>query len=405
VSIEICKWYNNADSPVIFMIDDLANVWVDTNGNGEIDIEEDWGYAKDGVNSSFRFLKEVILKDYPDVKVTFFTPVGVRVGMIENSPIKSISKMINYDEETKQFFKSVNDNPKYEIAYHGTTHGKTGSTVYDFKQEWELFNSVDEAVETISKGIEVYKEVFGYYPKGGKYSGYKTNEFSDKSIDMTGFLWWCRFWNKGLIQDKNCIIGGEDLNPLTNLDIKTFGENKVIDIPSTLNGGLFTGIFNTNIKTIKGIAKVILRKYLINKKLKEIQYLLQNKLVISIQEHISPISDMPPESEGWGRQSPNIFDDEKSLKFIFNYIKYKNVWYCTGSELSEYVYLRDAVNLIEKDEKVFYFDFDKVIKETEITLKIFDNNRTLLKLPSGSYVKINNGIVNVPVMVGEYELF
>ena len=222
--------------------------------------------------------------------------------------------------ETKRFFKSVNDSLKYEIAYHGTTHGKVGNTVYDFKQEWELFNSVQEAIETINKGEEVYKDVFGYYPKGGKYCGYKTNEFSDKSIDMTGFFWWCRFWNKGLVYDKNCIIGGRDLNPITNLDIKTFGENKVIDIPSTLYGGLFTGIFTSNIKTLKGIVKRVLRKYLIKKKLKEIQYLLENKLVISIQEHISPASD------GGESQTPNIIDDEKSLKFIFNYLKNKNVF-------------------------------------------------------------------------------
>lgn len=260
MKIEICKWFQNASSPVLLMIDDLANVWVDANGNGQVDLEEDWGYAKDSEESGYRYLKQVILKDYLDVKVTFFTPVGVRVGMIENPSVKSISKMINCDIETKKFFKSVNENSKNEIAYHGTTHGNVGDTLYNFIQEWELFNSLPEAIAQVNKGQEVYKDVFGDNPRGGKYCGYKTNEFSDKSIDMTGFFWWCRYWNRGLIEDKNCSIGGTDLNPLTNLDIKTFGSNNVIDIPSTLNGGLFTRIFNPNIKTLKGIAKVVLKK-------------------------------------------------------------------------------------------------------------------------------------------------
>jgi len=406
MKIEICKWYNNADSPVLFMIDDFANVWVDTNDNGQIDIEEDWGYAKNSESSSFRFLNEVILKDYPNVKITFFTPVGVRVGMIENSPIKLVSKMINCDEETKDFFKSVNDNPRYEIAYHGTTHGKVGTTAYDFRQEWELFNSVDEAIETINKGKEIYKDVFGEYPKGGKYCGYKSNQFSDKSIDMTGFLWWCRFWNKGLIEEKNCAIREMDLNPITNLDIKTFGQNSVIDIPSTLCGGLFTGIFTSNIKTIKGTAKLILRKYLINKKLKEIQYLLKNKLIISIQEHMSPLSDMSPESEGWARQTPNIFDDEKSLKYIFDYIKDKNVWYCTGTELAEYYYMRENTEVVWEDEDIFKINFstEKNIINKKISIAFDEDNIKEIILPSGINIVGDNNIFNITVMDGSYKV-
>ena len=406
MKIKICKWYNNANSPVLFMIDDFANVWIDTNGNGEVDLEEDWGYAKNSENSSFNFLNEVILKDNPDLKVTFFTPVGLRVGMIENSPIKSISKMINCDMETKSFFKSVNDNPKYEIAYHGTTHGKADNTPNGFKQEWELFNSLEVAVETINNGQEVYKDVFGVGPKGGKYCGYKINQFSDKSVDSTGFLWWCRFWNKGLIEDKDCIIGGLDLNPLTNLDIKTFGESNVIDIPSTVYGGIFTGIFTPNIKTIKGIAKIILRKYLINKKLKEIQYLLKNKLVISIQEHISPESNMPHESDGFARQSPNIFDDEKSLKYLFNYIKDKNVWYCTGTELAEYYYMRENVVVVWKGKDIFKINLprDKNIINKKISITFDEHNIKELVLPSGINIASHNNIFNITVMDGCYKV-
>lgn len=404
--IEICKWYSGADSPVLFMIDDFANVWIDADNNGRIDLEEDWGYWKDSENSSFKFLNDVILKDYSEVKVTFFTPVGLRAGMVQNSPVKLISKMINCDIETKKFLKEINNNSKYEIAYHGTTHGKAGSSADKFKHEWELFNSTSEAVETINGGREVYKEVFGNYPRGGKYCGYKANQFSDESIDMTGFLWWCRFWNRGLAENKNCSIGGNDLNPLTNLDIKTFGKNNVIDIPSTLYGGLFTGIFNTDIKSLKGIAKLVLRKYLIYRKLKEMRWLLKNRLVISIQEHISPVSNMPRESDGWARQTPNIFDDEKSLKYIFDYFKDKNVWYCTATELAEYYYMRENIEIILEGENTFKINFtgEKNIINRKISVIFYEGDVKEIILPNGSIIFGYNNVFNIDVMHGNYQV-
>ncbi|WP_253200429.1 hypothetical protein [Clostridium sp. CF012] len=387
------------------MIDDLANVWVDRSGSGEVDLEEDWGYARNSENSSFRFLNEVILKHYPDVKVTFFTPVGIRVGMIENAAIKSISKMINCDEETKEFFRSIHRNDRFEIAYHGTTHGKVGKNIQGFAQEWELFSNLEQAISTVNYGKEVYKEVFGEYPKGGKYCGYSSNSFSDNSIDKTGFSWWCRFCNldtkdvakKGYF---NKFIYGEDSSNITNFDVKKFGDNDVIDIPTTINGEMFNSVIYSDTKTIKGMLKRILRKYLIKKRTKEIGYLLENNLVVSIQEHISPMRD-----DG-KRQKPNIFDDQLSLKRIFDYLKGKNVWYCTGSELTEYVYLKDAIKLIPGYESRFSFQFniEKQVKRNEITLKIVDNNKSILKTPDGNYLKINAGIVNVPLLQGEYEL-
>lgn len=403
---EICKWYSGADSPVLFMIDDFANVWIDANINGQIDLEEDWGYGKNIENSSFKFLNEVILKDYPDIKVTFFTTVGVRAGMIENSPIKSVSKMINCDIQTKNFFREVNNNPKFEIAYHGTTHGKAGDKADEFKQEWETFASAAEAVETINRGREVYKQVFGDYPSGGKYCGYKANQFSDESIDMTDFLWWCRFWNRGLTEDRNCNIGGKDFNPLSNFDIKTFGRNNVIDIPSTLYGGMFTGILNPDIRNIKGIAKLVLRKYLTAKKLKEIRYLLENKLVISIQEHISPISNMMRESDGWARQTPNIFDDEKSLKYIFNFLKGKNVWYCTGTELAEYYYIRENTEIVWVGNNLFMINYtgEKNIINRVISITFNRDNINKIVLPDSSIIFGHNNIFNITVMNGNYEV-
>lgn len=381
MEIQICKWYDDADSPVLFMVDDLANVWVDTNGNGQVDLEEDWGYAKNNENSSFRFLNSVILKDKQELKITFFTPVGIRVGMIENPKIKSISKMLNCDEDSKEFFRSINDSSRFEIAYHGTTHGRVGKTNLDFIQEWELFNSLEEAVNKIYYGREIYKEVFGEYPKGGKYCGYEINEFSDESIDNTGFLWWCRYWNRGKTNE----------NPLTNFDIKTFGKNNVYDIPSTIDGSLLNGILHPNKHKL---LKKLLRNLLIRLKLHQLDFLLKNKLVISIQEHMAPSRD-----DG-RRQSPNIFDDKESLNYIFEYLKSKRVWYCTGSELAEYVHTRQNINIIILDQDSFKID---ILNKVNGLLSIkLPNDVNFIKSPNGIIVKKNDGCFNVEIMRGKY---
>lgn len=401
MNITICKWFNNADSPVLFMIDDLANVWVDSTDNKKLELGEDWGYWKNEKNSSFGYLKEEILSSFPNVKVTFFVPVGKRVGMISNPKIQSISDFINCDDKTKKFFREIHQNPKFELTYHGTSHGRVGERSSDFKQEWELFNNVDEAVKMIEYGKEIFKDTTGEFPKGGKYCGYVSNQYSDESIDLSGFSWWCRFWNRGLDEDQNCLIGGTDINPLTNYDIKYFGKNKVIDIPSTINGALLTDIYSGEIKTYKDIIKRVLKKLIIRRRFKQVEYLLKNKLVISIQEHISPARD-----DG-KRQKPNIFDDKHSLLMLFKYLENKNVWYCTGTELANYVYIRDNLEIVINDKKgamILNYPFDTLNRESKVTLKINSGNLKGIISPNNERFLVIKNIVTIPIIKGEYSL-
>ncbi|OUB57309.1 hypothetical protein BK716_06610 [Bacillus thuringiensis serovar higo] len=380
------------------MIDDLANVWVDTNNNGKLELGEDWGFWKNKKNSSFRYLNENILNYVPEVKVTFFVPVGVRVGMIQSPIALSISDPINKDEDTKRFFREIHENPKFEIAYHGTTHGRPGITNKDFKQEWELFKDIDEAIETIEKGKNIYREAIGINPIGGKYCGYTSNELSDKSINETGFLWWCRYWNRGI--DEFCIpnITGIDQNPLTNFDVKTFGPNKVIDIPSTINGALLNDLFNESNKSVKGFIKGLLKKTLIRKRMRQLDFLLENNLIISIQEHIAPSRD-----DG-RRQGPNIFDDRDGLLYMFNYLKDKNVWYCTGSELAEYVRIRDNCEIKLVDEKRFIIKNSGYKSTQLVSLLLNEQSISGIYLPNGIYIKKEKQYVNVPILEGVYTL-
>ncbi|GIO30135.1 MULTISPECIES: hypothetical protein [Paenibacillus] len=394
MDIKICKWFNDADSPVMFMIDDLANTWVDMNRNGQVEPGEDWGYFKDHEHSSFRYLERQLLSPFPDVKVTFFVPVGVRSGIIKQPLFKQISKPINADEESRRFFSFIHSHPRFELAYHGTTHGQAGEKAEDFIQEWDSFSNVEDAVQRTEQGIETFKDAVGVRPQGGKYCGYVSNRYSDDSIDATGFLWWCRYWNRGVLERNSGDISGRDFDKRSNFDVKRFGKNDVVDIPSTVNGEMLNSLYRPG-KTFKGLVKRILKEPLIRMKLREIDFLLKHKLVISIQEHIAPARD-----DG-KRQNPNIFDDRQSLTHIFRYLQKKKVWYCTGTELAVYVNTRDKVNIVVQDGRTFRLEYDPCPHHQMITLR-FKQKRGSVLLPDQTSVNITNGIANLKVMDGNY---
>lgn len=134
------------------------------------------------------------------------------------------------------------------------------------------------------------------------------------------------------------------------------------------------------------------------KAIKEINFLLENKLVVSIQEHICFARD-----DG-KKQTPNIFDDKRSLIKIFKYLKNKNVWYCTGSELAEYYYLRENIKIVYEENEKFSFDCTKLkknIERKEITLKIKGKE---IILPNNNKIDIKKGIVTLPIIQGKYQI-
>jgi hypothetical protein len=393
MEIKIAKWYKNANSPVLFMIDDFANVWIDLNNNGKVNLEEDWGHDRNNLNSSFRFLNEEILKFFPEVKITFFTTVGKRSPILKNYNISRFAEPINCNYKIKEFFKSINDNKRFEIAYHGLTHGITGETARDFSQEWVTFSSVEEAINQIEKGKKIYFDTFGKFPKGGKYCGYESNEFSDESIDRTGFLWWCRYWNPKL---KNIPIR-------KRYEIKYFGSNKVIDIPSTFSGSYFT--FKRRNSFIRHIFKNCIRPLWIKRGLALLEYLLRNNCIISIQEHIAP-----SRVDG-KRQTPNIFDDKESLKYIFRFLKNKNVWYATGTEIADYFEARENTKIFFVGKDKFKLKYIGKLKNPLLTLLINEIDVTEVISPSGKIFKsikhpykCNNNLINIRVENGYYKL-
>lgn len=393
--IKITKWLNNVSSPVVLMIDDLTNAWADMNNNGVIDLSEDWGILKDKEKSSFKYLIDDLLREFSNIKITFFVPIGPRAPLANISEIYFNSQMINCDNESITFYRNIHSNPRFELAYHGTTHGKSGDHYSDFVQEWETFHSQDEANNAVCYGKKVLEEVVNGRINGGKYCGNLSNEFSDNSIANSNFDWWCRYYNGGIINKKPHKCYGNDTNPVTAFDLKMFSDKKIVDIPSTLNGDLFNSLLEPKIITFRDLMRFILRKALYFKKCKRMNFLLKNNLVITIQEHISPARNAN------GIQRPNIFTDKGSLLLIFKYLAKKNVWYCTCSELSNYFRIRTTISIVENN-KEFYFQHISCFINSLITLK-FDKKKVKVVTPSSKIYYTNNSLITLAIEDGIYK--
>jgi hypothetical protein len=375
--IEKAKWLNNADSPVMLMIDDLSNAWHSRNGNETWDIGGDWGGGLSKKNSAFSFLNEHLLHDFPEVKVTFFAVAG-RISQYTYGQSFSFSEPLNYSEESKKFFMKLSENKKFEMAYHGYNHGNCAEKIENYIQEWKRFKSIDEACDQIEKGKEIFKDVFGRYPRGGKYGGWEYNEFADESIDRSGFLWWCRDWMPRDIHNK---IGDAYYEP------QFFGENLVVALPSTIHGFLWDK--------------------------KQINKLLEKRQIISIEEHIASVRP-----DGM-IQTPNIIDDINKLKSLFSYIRTKNVWHATGTEIAEYFIAFSFTTIYDIKKDSFKIKYTGRVSSPILTV-IIDTSfissngkkRIRITLPDGNELsnwfihrkKDNCFLVNIPVQNGTYNI-
>lgn len=276
-------------------IDDLANAWHNRHGGDRWEPGGDWGGGRSEPGSALRFLEDGLLRDFPEVKVTFFTVAGPLSAYTHHQPF-SHSARLDAQPEDCRFFQSLAADPRFELAYHGLHHGTSAVRSDEFVQEWRGFPSLETAVTQTKRGIEIFSKAAGIVPCGGKYGGWDYNAFADQAIDECGFLWWCRDWTP---RDVTGRIADHYYEP------EFFGRNLVVALPSTLHGHFWSR--------------------------RQVNFLLARRQVIGVTEHIARIR---PD----GRiQTPNIIDDLSDLRSLFRYLRGKHVWHATGSEIAAYV--------------------------------------------------------------------
>jgi hypothetical protein len=320
MELKITKWRDGAISPVLFKIDDLANIYIKKSKEKKLQVGEDWGHFGSKNNSMWNFLFDNLLKKFPHIKTTFFLVTDKRSPMVINQSY-TYNRGITGDINFINFLRILYANPNVELAYHGTTHGKAGYREEDFLQEWESYKSLNEAKSEINRGKELYKTVLGSYPTGGKYCGYAEGRFGKKSIANTDFKWWC-YHEDNHIWDKN------STDSRYKYDLEFI--KGVVNIPTTVDGS------NLSLKILK---RAFSRKYLksIYMYLKEgktverhLDSLYNNGEVISVYEHTSPYMTSDT------IQYPNIVTDMDNLNHIFSILSKKDVWYATCNELADY---------------------------------------------------------------------
>jgi plasmid maintenance system killer protein len=335
MDIKIAKWKDNAQAPVIFMIDDIANVLMKKSTTDELKIGEDWGYAARDKNSMWHFLSKNLLDKFPKIKTTFFLVTDVRVAMCSEENY-TYTQSIDKDKKFMEFLRYLDAHSNVELSYHGTSHGKAGLKYDDFLQEWETFSSLEDAVTETNRGKELFKKVLGHYPSGGKYCGYMAGDFGDASISKTGFKWWSYNYDY-LKWDKN------DKNPAYTFDL-SFNQG-VVNIPTTVDASTLS---------LKITNKFFKRKYLKSLYLyfvrdksieSHLESLYNNQEVISIYEHTSPYRTDKV------IQYPNIVSDIDNLNYIFSTLSQKDVWYTTCDELADYFIDRERVELDVRGNK------------------------------------------------------
>lgn len=352
MNLTIAKWKDNCSSPVLFKIDDLANIYVKKSSSKELTIGEDWGQCAFDRNSMWDFLSKNLLDKFPHIKTTFFLVTKKRVSMTQNTDY-TYNQPMDGDSKFTNFLKYLHQNPKVELSYHGTTHGISGENIEDFQQEWETFETLSEAIHTIKEGKELFKSTLGDYPTGGKYCGYKEGDFGKDSIAQSAFKWWC-YHEDNLIWDK------KSTDKRYRYDLEFI--QGVVNIPTTVDAS------NLSLKIIR---KLFTRKYLKSIYLylkegktveKHMESLLKNKEVISIYEHTSPYMSNDT------IQYPNIVSDIENLNLIFSLLEKKDVWYATCDEVANYFIDRNNIK-IETNNNSFKLLSDRNLN-SEITLTL-----------------------------------
>lgn len=329
-----CNYFNNTQTACSLMIDDILPIAIYPFNDNYIWAKYDWGYLEDGEKSLYNYFQNNLLKRYPEIKGTFFISIKPNNSINEISGYK-ISKN-NYDNDFLSFIKRISLH--FDFAFHGTSHGNffnSNNPDYNnnWQQEFEYLTLKD--INRFRDEIQDFENKSGLYFSGGKYPGYMNNEFSEEILEKLGFKWWASSSN--MLNSK-----------ISKNQHEYFGKrNKILDLPTNLGGD----ICNIQLVSLSPLVKLKQRiKKIIgyNKKVSPfeyIQYLYENQLPITIQEHFQN-----QRTDG-KRQTPNIFDDINSLNMIYGILRGADIWYTSCSDLAHYLESYDNTEIISNGEK------------------------------------------------------
>ncbi|MBN1472273.1 MAG: hypothetical protein JW925_10870 [Syntrophaceae bacterium] len=300
-----CRWFNDHQAPCCLMIDDLVPAAVSLDG--KLGPHNDWGYLMDGPDSLFSYFKCNLLEKYPEIRGTIFMPLESQRDIAEEKGYSVFRRDIdlNFVEFTKRFSNN------FELAFHGIRHTylNDGQLIYEFE------NVSEEDLILLKKKNESFAAI-GIVFKGGKFPGYKYCQNAIHFAKLVNFKWLALSAN--MINKKH---PNNELSFIINSDI--------VDIPTNLSGNIFSNKLDH-----AGCLKRTIKYFIFPaKRLKPeeyLEYLYLNGFPITIQEHFQN-----QRTDG-RRQTPNVYDDIRSLDRIFDFIRNRDIWNATCSEIALY---------------------------------------------------------------------
>jgi hypothetical protein len=334
--VRIAHWPDDAASPVCLMIDDFTDGWIDVEDSGRPLGRNDWGAGLDAPGSSLRFLMDGLLARFPEIRTTFFIPVD-RVEDVRPAAFPFAFRPIDRRPEFVRLLRELAADPRFECAYHGTCHGAPGPTGGDYVAEFELDAELAQALARLRAGEQIWKAVFGAAPSGGKYPAYERGVHGDAAIDVAGFVWWCRRWDAAL-------AAADDA---ANFAPRFFGERAVVDLPSSVHGGHLTLPPLRRLRP-RGVPWYVWARLRGGTRLDEhLDGLLASRAPITVQQHIT--SSRP---DGLV-QTPNLYDDDRTLDRIFGRLRGRRVWHATCGEIAGYFRTREHTQVSVVGDRAF----------------------------------------------------
>jgi hypothetical protein len=369
-SLSVAFWYKNYQSPVIFMIDDLANIYFTSKHTSKFN-SGDWGGLLDQDTSMYSFLKTKIINKFPHVKFTFFLVAGVR-------EVQSYGEYDFVDDASNVDFgaflnRLVNDG--HEIAYHGNKHGVLNEDK-KFIQEWTSFKSLNDACDSIKEGTEYIQYSSSVCIQGGKYCGYEPGCYGHESIQLSKFNWWFDRWDHDVSDRPYGEYLGDVFYFPSNIDCSTYSWRQ-------FRYALRLKYYRSLIRQVKDGT--------IESKLCT---LLKKRGIISLQEHSSPIR-----TDG-KTQYPNVFSDIHSINYILKKLNENHVWWATASDVYEYLECRSHLSIIQTSNGRFELKSENIsIEGRVVTLLVSDDISSISYNNSSCDVYESNGHRCVDIIV------
>lgn len=376
--IKIAKWFNNHQAPICLTIDDISDVYIKPIGIKSKKIMPffDWGFSLDSDSSIYKFFVDNIVNRNPEMKVTFFLPLGIHGSLNPNNNYEVENHGLQRKDFLK-FIKNIHDEYEFEIAAHGINHNKyidvnnpqiRNNVIHEL-----TYTDINKFKKRIKKIIDNLYQENGIKVVGGRSPGYENKRLKPKDFSEMGLLYW-----------------NFDFLNLKFVNLKIIDD--LIIMPSNIPGSLFNN--SPTSSTLKNILKEIKKA----PKLSKLITIYKSGNPIIIAEHFMFLRTD-------GRfQSPSIYSDVDSINAIYALFKRADGWHATCAEIARYFESYSHSSFRQLDNKRYELIYNGKYKKPFIT--VISNSRKLKNVKTGEvvngYYKQGNWIFN-NIEVGIYE--